>query len=659
MLYGYTGQILHVDLTNRQLEIEQPSEAFYRQYVGGSLMGLYYLWKNTPANANPLGPENTLVFAVSAPTGTPVSGQSRCTATCKSPSSGGVADSQAGGFWPAELKYAGFDAIVVKGASETPVYLWIHNGQAELRDASHLWGKFTYEVDETLHQELGDKKVEIAQIGPSGEKLANFAAIMNMSNRAWGRTGVGAVMGSKKLKAIVVRGNRKVEPANKKAIADLSKKGSQGLEANADVFGLGKYGTADTVMANYGAGGLPTNNWDSGVMPTQELAEAIGGGRLYDELLKGAEEGRQDKDGRDTCYACVVRCKRVVESEWRSQRLGTQALLPEYGGPEYETLATFGSYCGVSDLHAVTYANQLCNMYGVDTISCGATLSWAMDCYENGVFTAEDMDGIALKFGDAEAMIAMLEKTLKREGFGNFLAEGSRKAADLLEKGHDYLLTIKGQELPAHMPHAKRSLGLIYAVNPFGADHQSSEHDPMYSPKAYEGTPEAPGYKRFLGQIGLNKPQSAKTLNAEKVEFALKTQYNYSATDTLGICQFVYGPGWQLYGPQDMADLLAAATGWDVTVEEVQEIGRRRLNLMRALNARYGLTRDQDTLPKKLFKKALSGGRTNGVILTEEELNSGLDMYFEQAGWDATNGAPTRTTLESTGLGWVADEMGL
>jgi aldehyde:ferredoxin oxidoreductase len=411
---------------------------------------------------------------------------------------------------------------------------------------------------------------------------------------------------------------------------------------------FGRYGTADTVMANYGAGGLPTNNWDSGVM-AHESAEAIGGARLYDELLKGAEEGKQDKQGRDTCYACIVRCKRVVESEWKNNKL-----MPEYGGPEYETIATFGSYCGVDDLHAVTYANQLCNQYGVDTISCGATLSWAMDCFENGVLTAEETDGIELRFGDAEAMIAMLEKTLNREGFGDVLAEGSAKAADRLGKGHDYLLTVKGQEMPAHMPHVKRSLGLIYAVNPFGADHQSSEHDPMYHPKLYAST-----YHRFLDQIGLNKPQPTKVLNSEKVEFALKTQYNYSAADTLGLCQFVYGPGWQLMGPQDMADLLKAATGWDITVEDVQEIGRRRLNLMRALNARYGLDRDKDTLPKKMYKQALQGGRSDGMVLDEAEINAGMDMYYEQAGWDVATGVPTRATLEDADLAWAADEMNL
>ncbi|MEW5989521.1 MAG: aldehyde ferredoxin oxidoreductase family protein [Chloroflexota bacterium] len=653
MLHGFTGKILHVDLTQRRLEVETPDEAFYRLYPGGSLLGLYYLWKNTPAAADPLGPDNTMVFAISAPTGLPISGQSRSTLTCKSPSSGGAADSQVGGFWPAELKFAGFDAIVVKGASASPVYLWVHDGQAELRDASHLWGRLTHDAETTLKNELGDPKIEVAQIGPAGEKLSNFAAVMTMSNRAWGRTGVGAVMGSKKLKAIAVRGTGKVKPANKKAITALSRQGPVDLEPTG-MANFGKYGTADTVMANYGASGLPTFNWDSGVMPTREAAEAISGERLYDELLRGAADGKQDKIGRDTCYACIVRCKRVVEAEWREKKI-----VPEYGGPEYETIATFGSYCGVTDLHAVSLANQMCNEYGVDTISCGATLAWAMDCVANGVLTAAEMDGIDLRFGNAEAMLAILEKTLKREGIGDVLAMGSAKAADRLGKGHDYLVAVKGQEMPAHMPHVKRSLALIYAANPFGADHQSSEHDPMYAPKPYEGTPENPGYKRFLEPLGLTKPQHPKVLNAEKVEFALKTQYNYSFMDTVCYCQFVYGPSWQLYGPVAMADLMAAATGWNVTVEETQEIGRRRLNLMRAFNAREGLTRDQDTLPKKLFRKALSGGRSDGIKLDEAELSAGLDMYYEQAGWDVTTGVPTRATLESCGLGWAADELGL
>jgi aldehyde:ferredoxin oxidoreductase len=654
MTFGYVGKVLHVDLSNRTLEVEEPEESFYRQYLGGSLMGLYYLWKNTPAGTSPLDAANTMTFAVGPATGLPVSGQSRCTVTCLSPSSGGVADAQAGGFWPAELKFAGFDAVVVQGTAESPVYLWIHDGEAELRDASHLWGKVTHDVDTILKEELGDKQIEVAQIGPAGEKLANFSAVMNMSNRAWGRTGVGAVMGSKKLKAIVVRGTAKVQPADQKAIVAMARLGVKGLPENEDVDSLGVYGTADTVMANFGASGLPTNNWDSGVMKSAEAAESISGERLYDEFLRGAAEGKQDKLGRDTCYACIVRCKRVVEAEWRQKKI-----LPEYGGPEYESIATLGSYCGVDDIEAISYANQLCNQYGVDTISCGATLSWAMDLYEHGLLTKEETDGIELNFGNAEAMVAMLEKTLKREGFGDVLADGSAKAADRLGKGHEYLITVKGQELPAHMPHVKRSLGLIYAVNPFGADHQSSEHDPMYHPKFYHGTEETPGYKRFLAQIGLHKPCHPKALDADKVEFALKTQYTYSAADTMSVCQFVFGPGWQLYGPQEMADALAAATGWDVTVEDVQEYGRRRLNLMRALNAREGLARDQDTLPRKLFNKPLKGGKSDGIAIDEVDLAAAIEMYYEQAGWDVASGVPTRATLEDVGLSWAADELGL
>lgn len=641
-MYGFTGKILHINLTTHAITIEEPDEAFYRQYPGGSLLGLYYLWTHTPQGADPLGPDNTLTLACSAPTGLPVSGQSRATATCKSPSSGGVADAQAGGFWPAELKFAGFDAIVLHGASETPVYLWIQDGEAELRDASHLWGKTTLEVDEALKDELGDKRIEIAQIGPAGEKMANFAAIINMANRAWGRTGVGAVMGSKKLKAIAVRGTNKVTPADKKAVAALAKKGAELFPKRSASFG--RYGTAGVVMGQQHSGGLPSYNWNQGVMDNPDEAEAISGERLYDELLRGAEAGKQDKQGRDTCYACVVRCKRVAESEWQGN-----AIIPEYGGPEYETLATFGSYCGVSDLHAVTYANQLCNEYGVDTISCGATIAWAMECFENGVLTLDETDGISLNFGTAEAMIAILKKTLARDGFGDVLANGSAKAADILGKGHEFLTTVKGQEMPAHMPHVKRSLGLIYGVNPFGADHESSEHDTMYHPKSY-----AARNKIGLDQIGLSDPQDPKAMNRAKVAFALKTQYLTSSKDVLGLCNFVFGSTWQLFQePQDIADMLAAATGWAVSVDDIQRIGQRRVNLMRAFNTREGLTRADDTLPQKTFRKALKNGRSDGIILDKEEFETALDTYYDMAGWDVATGTPTPETLAAIDLAWV------
>lgn len=645
-MYGYTGKILHVNLTDKTIEIETPDEQFYREYVGGSLMGLYYLWKNAPVGVDALSPDNVLTFAVSAPTGLPVSGQSRCTATCKSPSSGGVADSQAGGFFPAEMKYAGFDAIVIQGASDTPVYLSVIDGEAELHDANHLWGKLTHDVDVALKEELNDKKIEIAQIGISGEKLSNFAAVMNMSNRAWGRTGIGAVMGSKKLKAIVVRGSQRVTPADKKPILELAKLGAKTIN-NGD-FTFGKYGTSGAVTSQQGAGGLPSYNYNSGTLPTLADAEAIGGERLYDELLRGAEEGKQDRRGRDTCYACAVRCKRVVQSEYKGRSID-----PEYGGPEYESIATFGSYCGITDIHAVTYANQLCNAYGVDTISCGATISWAFELYENGLLTTEETDGLELNYGNTDAMIALLEKTLNREGFGDILANGSAKAADILGKGHEHLVVVKGQELPAHMPQVKRGLGLIYAVNPFGADHESSEHDSQYHPRAYERTGEK------LAQVGLTNPQEMHILNDAKVEFMYTTQCTVSAADTLGLCVFVFGSAWQLYGPQEIADLMTAATGWDLSVDDIKHIGQKRLNLMRAYNAREGIQRDKDTLPEKMFKKALKGGRTDGVILDRQNYEEALDYYYELAGWDVATGTPTRASLAAVELDWVADDLAL
>src|SRR5215211_494475 len=274
MLNGYTGKILHVDLTTETISIETPGEDFYRTYVGGSALGLYYLFKYTPRGADPLGPENTLTLALSSATGFAISGQSRCTAVAKSPITGGAGDAQAGGFWPAELKFAGFDAIVLHGRAARPVYLWIHHGQAELRPAEHLWGKLTADTEALIRQELGDAKIEIAEIGPAGEKLVRFAAIMNMANRAFGRTGMGAVMGSKNLKAIAVRGTRRPVAGDPAAIKFYGKHGAEQMKADLGMADFGKYGTAATVMQNNSVGGLPTRNWSAGFF---ENAEPIDG----------------------------------------------------------------------------------------------------------------------------------------------------------------------------------------------------------------------------------------------------------------------------------------------------------------------------------------------------------------------------------------------
>jgi aldehyde:ferredoxin oxidoreductase len=634
-MFGFAGKILHVDLTKRQLTIEQPDEAFYRQYWGGSAMGLYYLLKHTPAHADPLGPENTLSFFISGSTGASISGQSRANATAKSPLSGLVGDAQTGGFWPAELKFAGFDGIVITGKSPKPVYLWIKDGQAELRNAAHLWGTelSTGEIEKQLKVEVGESKAEVIQIGASGEKGVRFAAIMNMSNRAFGRTGMGLVMASKNLKAIVVRGTQKPEFADKAAIAELNRSGTKEIPNNGDVKGLQDYGTASVVGFQNSIGTLPTFNYSSGYF---EKADDISGEKMADTILKG----------NDTCFACTVRCKRVVETEHREQKVDRF-----YGGPEYETLATLGSYCGISDLNAIALANQICAEWGVDTIACGATIAFAMELYENEVINRDDTGGVELKYGNADAMLTMLNQIVRKEGFGAVLAEGSERAAQTIGRGAaEYLITVKGTELPAHMPQVKRSLSVIYAVNPFGADHQSSEHDPMYTP-APEG--ETNLYLTRLAKLGLTTPQDGDAMNPEKVKYALETQKNYSFLDTASLCQFVWGPAWTLYGPDEIIQLAKATTGWDVTIEEVQQVGERRINLMRAFNAREGVGREKDTLPKKLFKP-LKGGKSDGVFIPPDEIATALDTYYELAGWDKRTGNPTKEKLAELGLEWIA-----
>ena len=629
MPFGYNGRILHIDLTQGELTVEEPDEAFYRKYLGGSAMGMHYILREMPKGADPLGPENVLTLMTGVTTGAAISGQSRINANAKSPISGGIGDSQGGGFFPAELKFAGFDGIVIKGKSPKPVYLAILDGKAELRDAAHLMGKKTGEVDDILHEEV-DPKAEILQHGPAAENGVFFSSLVSMSNRNNGRTGMGLVMASKNLKAVVARGRKKVTVADPKALTALNRTGPKILPDNPDMPGLAAEGTATIVFFQNTIGSLPAYNYNEGQF---EHCEDISGARMVETILKE----------RDTCYACVVRCKRVVEIKEGAYRAD-----PKYGGPEYETLGTFGSYCGIKDIAAIARANHLCNEYGVDTIAAGATIAFAMECFEKGVISKEQTNGLELKFGDVDAMLKTLEMMLNAEGdFGKTLGQGSERVAKVWGNGaEEYLITVKGSEAPAHMPQAKRSLGLIYAVNPFGADHQSSEHDPYYE----EGVADL-NLDR-LKMIGLSQPQPGYSLTPEKVRFAYLTEVFYSMLDSLELCQFVYGPAWTLYGPAETVAMVRAVTGWDVTVDELMEVGRRRLNLFRAFNAREGLDRRADKLPKKFFKQLQGVGPTAGIALTQEEVDSAIDEYYKLAGW-TRNGIPTRQTMESLDIAWA------
>ncbi len=379
MPFGYNGKILHVDLGKGSITVEQPPESFYRKYMGGSAMAMYYILNEVKPNTDALSPDNLLTFMCSVTTGASISGQSRINVNAKSPMTNGIGDSQAGGFFPAELKFTGFDGIVFRGKSEKPVYLSIIDGTPTLKDASHLWGKNTKEVDVILKKEATDGKAQVAQIGPAAEKGVRFSSIVNMANRNNGRTGMGLVMASKNLKAIVVRGTAQPKPADQAKLSELAKLGPKLMPDNPDVDAVGKLGTASVVLPQNALGTFPTRNYSEAQF---EHAQELSGENLAETLLKK----------RETCYACVVRCKRVVEAEREDFKLD-----PYHGGPEYETLATFGSYCGVDDLEIVCLANQICNEQGVDSISCGATISFAMECFEKGIITTKDTGGIELE----------------------------------------------------------------------------------------------------------------------------------------------------------------------------------------------------------------------------------------------------------------------
>ena len=633
--FGYVGKILHVDLTRQTLKVEEPPETFYRKYMGGGAMGLYYILKSMPAGVDPLAPENVMTVMSGVTTGAPISGQSRIVINAKSPMSGAIGDSQGGGYFPAELKFAGFDGIVISGRAEKPLYLSILHGIPALHDASHLMGKFTADVDVILRAEIKEPKAEVMQFGPAAENGVRFSAIMNMSNRANGRTGMGLVMASKNLKAIVVRGTQRVNIADKAALTAVSRKGPILLKETGND-ALGEFGTPSVIIPQHNMGTLPTRNFNEGQF---EHFEDISGERLVETVLKR----------RDSCYACIVRCKRVVEI-----KEGAYKADPIYGGPEYETLATFGSYCGINNLPAICTANQICDMYGVDTISCGATISFAMECYEKGIIGKEQTGGIDLRYGDQDAMLETLQQIVTKSGaLGIILAEGSERAAKVWgAEAEQCLITIKGEEVPAHMPQMKKSLALIYAVNPFGADHQSSEHDPFY----VQG-PESFMLSR-LRELDLKDPPPEGDFGAEIVRFAAYSQRFYSMMDTLSLCQFVYGPTWGVYGPTETVDMIKAVTGWPVNLFELMLLGERRINMMRAFNTREGFGRKDDKLPTKFFKPLSGTGPTAGVAIDKEQFENNLDIYYQMCGW-TMDGTPTRAKMIDLGIEWVADLIGV
>lgn len=620
---GYTGNILRVNLSKGTMVIENPDELFYRTYFGGRNFIGHYLLRDCPRGCDPLGPDNKLIFALGVVTGAPVPGSGRHSVGAKSPLTGAYGEAEAGGYWGAELKRAGFDALVVEGCAPRPVYLAIQRGKVEILDAAHLWGKEVGEAEDIVREELRSRKIRTTFIGPAGENLVRFACVISDRSRAAGRTGLGAVMGAKRLKGIAVEGSKAPQVADKAALKEIARRV---LDRRDEWKEFTDTGSAGILLPLNELGGLPTRHFQAGSF---EGASEISGERMRDTILVN----------RPTCFACPICCKRSVALASAEKRWNVD---PKYGGPEYETIAAFGSNCGISDLRAIAKANELCNRYSLDTISTGNVLSFAMECYERGLLTTKQTGQWVPRFGSAEALLEGVEMIAHRRGFGDWMAEGvARLATELRPEAETLALHVKGLEVPMHEPRIKHGLGLGYAVCPTGADHNASLHD------TYFATDD--GISRVRCQ-GVLQPLPVHDLTARKVRMFIY-EVNWLAVDN---CLLLCGNFFSVYSHDDRVAILRAVTGWDSNAVELAKVGERSITLARVYNVREGLGRAQDTLPARFFSPLDMS--STGVPLREAEFQDALTIYYSMMGWD-TQGIPTRWKLQELGVEWVADEL--
>ena len=623
MPFGYNGRVLRVDLTDGKTWVEEPSAVFYRTTWGGACLGAYYLLKEMPKGADAFSPENILTFASGVATGAPAPGLSRHTVIAKSPLTGGIGETQAGGWWGAELKFAGFDAVVIQGKASRPVYLWVHDGEAEIRDASHLWGKVTGEAQALIHQELGDEAIRVALIGPAGENLVRFACIANDLIFINGHLGLGAVMGSKNLKAVAVRGHKAPEVADRTTVERLSwhfadhflenpvNKGTYDISISGFVATLSDQGL-------FSARNLAWNGWE-------------GARKICGSVIQG-----QFFDHRVSCYACPAGCKRILKG---IEKYGVN---PVYGAPEMETIASLGLDCLIDDPIAILKGNEICNKYAMDSNSAGATIAFAMECFENGILTQAETGGLELSFGHGQAMLTVLEQIARREGLGDILAQGTRRAAAAIGRGAEkYAMQVKGQEMILHDPRIKTMLGLACAVSPTGPDIIAVEHDTDFDFSADQ---------LFMDQIsplGLLERLDATDLSPQKLRMLRYLQPVFSFMDAGCFCIFAFAPV-RFFKFREMVELLGAVTGWEVSLWELQKLGERRLNMFQVFNRREGISTGEDRLPDRCFEPIPSGPR-QGLQLNKEQFEQAIQLYYQMMGWDA-EGNPTIATLTELGL---------
>ena len=621
---GYTGRILRINLTNKTTSEETLPEEIARDFIGGAGFGIKYLFDEVKPDTDPLGPDNKLIFAPGPFTGAGIPSASRMSVTGKSPLTGAVGMALSGGEFPAEMKFAGWDVIIVEGKADKPTYVAIKGRNVRFHDASHCWGTLTSDCQQIIKKDLGDQNVRICCIGPAGEHLSKISSLIN-ERRAVGRKGLGAVMGSKNLKAIAIRGNDSVAIASKEKYKMARSALLKAFKESPVLYSeFSQHGTPMVTDLTGAMGVLPAKNWSA----TGEFVPVEGIGR-------DAQAAR--KIGREHCHDCPVGC-----SQLKVAKEGEYAgILSE--GPDFETVYSFGSGVGIDKVDPIIAADRLADELGMDTISAGVTISFAMELFEKGILTLEDTDGLDLHFGNDEAMIKALRKMAYRDGsLGELLADGSLAAAKKIGKGTEkYAIQIKGLELPGYDVRALKGHGLGFATSYTGADH-------------------CRGYA-FQEVFGVPIPWEVDRFAVEgKGKLTIWNQDVRTATlDCAPMCAFLLDMAVPATACQSTASLMEAVTGLSFTPEEVLEVGERVNNLAKAFNVQAGFTRADDTLPERLMTEPLKAGASKGQLISREDLDTMLDEYYSFRGWDVKTGMPTREKLTALRLEYVADVLGV
>lgn len=620
---GYTGKILRVDLSRKEAQAEELTLEMAKEYVGGAGFGIKILYDEVPAGTDPLGPGNKLIFASGPLTGSDTPCASRMAVTSKSPLTGAVGMALTGGFFPAELKFAGYDALIVEGAADSPTYVTIDGDRVQFRDAQGLWGTHTSDCQQMIKDALKDQGYRIACIGPAGENLSRMACIIN-ERRAAGRKGLGAVMGSKNLKAIAVRGHTDVAVADPEAYKVARASFRENMRESPVLYpSFSKLGTPMVVDVIGSMGMLAAKNW-----------QATGEFVPIDEL--GVEVSKSVTVGRNPCQGCPVACSQLKLAR-SAPYAGVMA-----EGPEFESIYSLGTQCGVDSMDAIIAADRLCDELGLDTMSAGVTVGFAMELFERGALSAVDVGDLDLTFGNDRAMMLLLEKMAYREGIGDLLADGVKEAADRIGgEAARYAMHVKGLELPAYDVRGAKAHGLNYATSFTGADHNR-------------------GYA-FQEIFGIPIPREVDRFAIEgKGELCKWNQDMRTATcDCPTMCAFLLDMAVPAMAAENSAALLTSLTGISFTSEEVFQVGERVNNLARAFNAREGFSRKDDTLPDRLMNEPLLEGASKGQSIPQADLDFMLDEYYTARGWDVVTGTPTRQKLEELGLAAVAQDLGL